>query len=170
MPQTTSLIDNAACEIAGHAAAYAVCCLFDRQPLVPFAVSRTAENAIVLSVLGGGASEAIVARAERWLDRNPDSVAAAAVVVDAFITMAAGRKDALVIEARSYAPRRSRLKVAVPYRPHHHQGGFAIFRPKFIVESTEGHDLARLAEAFSRGIFAHETGATVWAACVDESW
>lgn len=86
------------------------------------------------------------------------------------ITIDGSRRDALVIEARSYVPARSRVKLALPYRPHHHRGGFAIYRPKFIVETIDGHDLVRMGEAFSRGVSAHENGATIWQACADQTW
>lgn len=170
MTQSNASINTAACEIAGFAAAQCVCCLFDRQPLLPMAFTRTGPDSVAVTSLGGGTPDAINARAGRWLDENPRAAMAAAVVMDAFITIDGRRNDALAIEARSYGPRRSRVKIAVPYRPHHHQGGFAICRPKFIVETIAGYDLAALTEAFSRGVSAHETGGRVWSACAEQSW
>jgi hypothetical protein len=168
MTQANASIHDAACEIAGFAAAQCVCCLFDRQPLLPMAFTRAAADSVAVTILDGGTADAISARAARWLDENRR--AATAVIMDAFVTIAGSRKDAIVIEARSYGPRRSPVKIAVPYRPHHHQGGFAIHRPRFIVETTAGHDLAALTEAFFRGVSAHETGGRVWSACAERSW
>jgi hypothetical protein len=62
------------------------------------------------------------------------------------------------------------MKMAVPYRPHHHQDGFAVHRPKFIVSAPEGHDTAALTQAFFQGVLSHETGARIWNACADQRW
>jgi hypothetical protein len=157
-------------ELAGFAAAQAVCCLFDRQPMVPLAFSRGSAHGVRIGVMPGGSPAEISASGTRWLDANPDGAAEAVVVYDAYITMAGTKKDALLLECRSYEPPMARAKIAVPYRPHHHPGGFAIYRPKFIVDAIEGHDLESLTKAFVNGVCSHGNGARIWDACSDQSW
>ena len=157
-------------ELAGFAAAQAVCCLFDRQVLLPLAFSRRTSDPPTLTILAAGTPEAIAAGARRWLNDNVDRADAAVVVVDGYVTIAAGRKDALILDLRSYRAPVCQMRMAVPYRPHHDPAGFAIHRPKFIVAAPEGHDMSALTQAFFRGVFSHTTGARIWNACADQSW
>src|SRR5688572_5169658 len=157
-------------ELAGFAAAQAFCCLFDRVPLVPLAFSRRAPDTTTVTILATGTPDTIAAEGSRWLDENVDRAEAAVVVVDGYVTIAAGRKDALILELRSYRSTPSQMRMAVPYRPHHDPSGFAIHRPKFIVGAIEGHDMASLTQAFFRGVFSHNTGSRIWDACADQSW
>src|SRR5580765_8371038 len=120
-------------EFAGFAAAQVVCCLFDRQPFVPLAFSLREPNCKTVGILPGGSPELIAARGQQWLDSNPDQADEAVVAVDGFVTLATGRKDAILLELCSYRTPPIRMRVAVPYRPQHDPAGFAIYRPKFIV-------------------------------------
>ncbi|HWK10523.1 MAG TPA: hypothetical protein VNR64_10755, partial [Vicinamibacterales bacterium] len=96
-------------------------------------------------------------------------VDAAVVVCDAFITIAGVKQDALIVEGRSYGGVAREIKIAVPYRAHHHPRGFAIYRPKFIVDSLDGQDVTAFRHAFFVGVSSHEAGRRVWDACADES-
>ena len=157
-------------ELAGFAAAQAVCCLFDRQPLLPLAFSRRASGAPSVSILSAGTPNAIAADRQQWLDANVEHAGEAVVVVDGYVTIAGQRKDALILELRSYGAPLRQMRMAVPYRPHHDPAGFAIYRPKFIVSATDGHDTAALTRAFLRGVRSHDTGARIWNACADHGW
>jgi hypothetical protein len=172
MPQSTGCPAHlAACvELAGFAAAQAVCCLFDRVPFVPMAFARNGGDNVTVTLLRGGTPTQTSAAIRQWLDANVDGADVAAVVCDAFITVAGVKRDALVVEGRSYAPGADPVKIAVPYRAHHHPRGFAVHRPKFIVKSLDGHDVDALGRAFLIGVCAHEAGRRVWDACADESW
>jgi hypothetical protein len=59
-------------ELAGFAAAQAVCCLFDRLPLVPLAFGRRATGAPSVSLLPAGTPDVIAAHGRQWLDANAD--------------------------------------------------------------------------------------------------
>jgi hypothetical protein len=157
-------------ELAGFAAAQGVCCLFDRQPMLPLAFSRRAAAAPTVSILPGGGPDEIAAHGKRWLDANVDGADAAVVVYDGYVTIDGLRKDALVLEIRSYRQPGGAMRMAVPYRPHHHPQGFAVHRPKFIVQAPDGPDTAALTDAFFRGVCAHDTGGRIWNACADQSW
>lgn len=152
-------------ELAGFAAAQAVCCLFDRVPLVPLAFSRRAAGAPTVSLLSAGTPDAIAAESRRWLDDNVDRADEAVIVIDGYVTREAGRRDALILDLRSYRDPAGRMRIAVPYRPHHDPAGFAVHRPTFLIAAVDGHDRAALTEAFFRGVFAHQIGGRVWNAC-----
>lgn len=157
-------------ELAGFAAAQMVCCLFDRQPFIPLAFSRRAPDVKTVSIVPGGSPGEILARSKRWLDANVDDADEAVIAADGYVTTPAGRKDAIILELRSYRDPVSQMRMAVPYRPHHDPAGFAIYRPKFIVSAVDGHDLPALTEAFFSGVFSHETGGRIWNACADSNW
>ena len=157
-------------ELAGFAAAQAVCCLFDRQPLLPLAFARRAAHAPTLSVLTARTPDAIALQSQSWLDANLNGADDAVIAFDGYVTTPAGRKDAVILDLRSYRDHVRQMRMAVPYRPHHDPEGFAVHRPKFIVAALEGHDVAALQQAFFRGVFAHNTGGRIWTACADQGW
>jgi hypothetical protein len=171
MLHTNIPVHLASCiELAGFASAQAVCCLFDRVPFAPMAFARKGEKNVTLTLLSGGSAAQMTADIRRWFDANVENADAAVVVCDAFITMDGVKRDALVVEGRSYGTPAGEMKVAVPYRAHHHPRGFAIHRPKFIVQSLEGQNAAAYTQSFLIGVTLHETGRRVWDACADESW
>lgn len=157
-------------ELAGFAAAQAVCCLFDRQPMLPLAFTRRKGHAVTISIMSGCATSELAARVTEWLDSNVDDADAAVVVCDGYVTVAGTRKDALVLDCRSYAAPVTGNRITVPYRGHHHPGGFAVYRPKFIVEAGDGHDAESMTQAFFSGVFSHKNGGPIWQACADQSW
>ena len=157
-------------ELAGFAAAQVVCCLFDRQPFLPLAFSRRAPDKKTVSILSGGAPEMIAARGQEWLDANPDNADEAVVAVDGYVTIPAGRRDAIILDVRAYRAPEGRMRMAVPYRPHHDPAGFAIHRPKFIVAALDGQDQPALTRAFFSGVFSHDYGGRIWQQCADQRW
>jgi hypothetical protein len=157
-------------DLAGFAAAQAVCCLFDRVPLVPLAFSRRAAGPPTISLLPAGTPDVIVAHGQQWLDANAGGADEAVFVCDGYATIAGTKKDALLLEIQSYLNPPGRMKMAIPYRHHHHPRGFAVHRPKFIVSRLDGHDTEALTQAFFRGVAAHDAGARIWNACVDQEW
>jgi hypothetical protein len=158
-------------EFAGFAAAQVVCCLFDHVPFVPLAFSRRSPDRKSVSILSGGSPELIATRGQQWLDANLEHADEAVVAIDGYITVPPGaRKDAIILDLRSYRDHKFRMRMAVPYRPHHDPAGFAVHRPKFIVPTLEGQDGAGIHSAFFRGVFSHEYGGRIWQACSDQSW
>jgi hypothetical protein len=158
-------------EFAGFAAAQVVCCLFDRIPFVPLAFSRRAPDRKTVSILSGGTPEVIATRGQQWLDANLGDADEAVVAIDGYVTLPpVARRDAIILELRGYRGRRLQMRMAVPYRPHHDPEGFAVYRPKFIVATLEGHDLAAMQAAFYRGVCSHDYGARIWTRCSDRSW
>jgi hypothetical protein len=156
-------------ELAGFAAAQALCCLFDRIPVPPMAFSRKASGAATVTILPGGTASQIADSGRRWLDANDNRADDAVVVYDGYVTIAAIKKDALILDLRSYREPITARRMAVPYRPHHHPLGFAVHRPNFIVDAIEGHDTAALIGAFFRSVCTHDCGCRIWETCVDQS-
>jgi len=158
-------------EFAGFAAAQIVCCLFDRIPFVPLAFSRRAPDRKTVSLLSGGSPEMMATRGQQWLDANADHADEAVVAIDGYVTLPPGaRRDAIILDLRAYRERCHQMRMAVPYRPHQHPEGFAIYRPKFIVATLDGHDAAAMQAAFYRGVFSHDYGGRIWRECADQRW
>lgn len=158
-------------EFAGFAAAQVVCCLFDRQPFVPLAFSHRAPDRKTVSVISGGSPELLAARAQQWLEANPDRADEAVVATDGYVTLPpAPRKDAIILDIRGYRDGAVQMRMAVPYRPHHDPKGFAVHRPKFIVPMLARQDGQALQDAFFRGVFSHDYGGRIWQECSDQSW
>lgn len=158
-------------EFAGFAAAQVVCCLFDRQPFVPLAFTHRAPDRKTVSVLAGGSPELLAARAQQWLEANPDNADDAVVATDGYVTLPPDpRRDAIILDIRGYRERAFQIRMAVPYRPHHDPKGFAVHRPKFIVATLEPRDGPALQDAFFRGVFSHDYGGRIWQECSDQSW
>src|ERR671923_134907 len=74
-------------ELAGFAAAQAVCCLFDRMPLPPLAFNRRASGPLSVTILPGGKPDDVAAHGRRWLETNSDKADEAVVVYDAYVTI-----------------------------------------------------------------------------------
>jgi hypothetical protein len=101
------------------------------------------------------------------LAANEQGAQRAVFLVDGYVTLDAGRFDALIVEAVEYGPDEASLTIAVPYRPPASPGGFAVHRPKFF--ELIGVDRAGLREAFRAGVETHHEAAAVWNAHLDES-
>ncbi|MFB9180131.1 hypothetical protein ACFFX1_18480 [Dactylosporangium sucinum] len=101
------------------------------------------------------------------LTANEHGAQRAVFVVDGYVTLDAGKFDALIIEAVEYGPGEASLTIAVPYRPPASPGGFAVHRPKFF--QLTGVDRAGLGEAFLAGVDSHHQAAAVWHTHLDDS-
>jgi hypothetical protein len=158
-------------ELAGFVAAQVVCCLFDGQPFVPLGFTQRGEGEKIATVLSAGSPEFIKAFSQRWLDVNAACADDAVVATDGYVTLPpAARSDAILLDLRSYGSPPRKMRMVIPYRPHGQSGGFAVHRPKFVVEELAGQDQAALTTAFFRGVFSHEPGSRIWQACIDPRW
>src|SRR5437764_13867405 len=108
---------HARIELAGFAA-QGVCCLFDRQPVIPLGFSRRAAAGPRVTLLSCGTPGVIAAEGRGWLDANADRAEAAVVLVDGYVTIAAVRTDASILDTRSCSPSAGAIRIAGPYRPH----------------------------------------------------
>ncbi len=106
---------------------------------------------------------------KKWLTDNPDNVACAVLVYDAYIPLPGGKTDCLILEIRSYEESPRSLSVALPYRHAGHSGSFGVHRPKFFTGPEDEGNISEFGEAFFRGVAQHEKGSFVWNAQLDET-
>jgi hypothetical protein len=142
-----------------------------RSPAGPAArVQSPASGVPTVSVLSVGTPAEIAAHGRQWLDANVAGAEAALIVCDGYVTIDGSKKDALVLDLQSYRPPAARMKMAVPYRPHHHDGGFVVHRPKFIVRRDRGPRSRGADPGLLPGRLLARNGARIWNACADQEW
>ena len=105
----------------------------------------------------------------RRLDDNPLDANDGVLLLDGRITLEGGKLDAIISEMRSYGFPWAKAMIAVPYTPRS-SGRFRVHKPKLLEwEGCEDFDVDAAFDAFFRGVDAHEQGAKVWTAALDES-
>ncbi|MBW4716795.1 hypothetical protein [Saccharothrix obliqua] len=146
-------------QLAGFFAAHAVWSVSDGEALIPLIGYEHPDGSrgmdrFLHEDIADGAHAALES-----LQDNSNGYARAAVAIDAFLHVAGGKVDALIVEAHQYGLTPGRLKVAVPYRPRTETSTFAVYRAK-VLESMDDQDT--LMNAFFDGVDAHEDAAPVW--------
>jgi hypothetical protein len=92
------------------------------------------------------------------------------LIYDGYTTLPSGKYDALILRIVAYGPPRRELEMVIPYRPSAHAAGFAVHRPKFTaMRGVDDDALAPITDAFFTGVDAHDQGAKVWNAHIDQS-
>jgi hypothetical protein len=158
-------------EQAGFLAAHAIWCVSDGSVLVPFVGCALPDGEDTLNrFVDEKHVERAVERAKEHLAANTENALFATLVYDGYATLAEGKTDSLVLESRVYSTPAIMMTMIVPYRNAEHHDGFAVYRPKFRgVSAPVSPDYEALAEAFFRGVDAHEKGAEVWNRHLDQS-
>ncbi len=156
-------------ELAGFFTAHGIWCVSEGETLIPMLAQRTRDGERSLERLVAARLEEGVAEGRRRLEANEDGVTHAVLVVDGFVTLDAGKTDALVIDARRFGGAPASLEMVVPYRSASSAEGFAVYRPKFVSVDGEVPPLDILAEAFFRGVGGHDKGSQVWDDHLDQS-
>jgi len=157
-------------QLAGFFAAHGVWSVSDGATLIPLlgyeqATGERGMSRFALPDLGAAATAGREA-----LTTNAAGARRAALVVDGYVHVDAGRVDALIVEAIEYGPQQVSLTIAVPYRPSSSPNGFAVHRPKFLsMSGVERQEAAGLGDAFFVGVDSHEAAAAVWNAHLDGS-
>jgi hypothetical protein len=158
-----------ASELAGFIAAHAIWCVSDADGLVPMVAFATEDGQRKLERLVFDDAGAAVEHGRRRLEDDPLTANDGVLAYDGRITTEDGKRDAIVLELRSYAFPRARATIAVPYTPRS-SGRFRVHRPELLEwERCDDFDPDAAFVAFFRGVDAHEQGAKVWAAALDES-
>jgi hypothetical protein len=158
-----------AAELAGFIAAHAVWSLSDADSFTPMLAFMTVDDQRTLERLAGEDAGAAVEYGRQRLEDDPLGAADGVLAYDGRITGADGKLDAILLEMRSYAFPWARATIAVPYTPQS-TGRFRVHKPKLLEwERCEDFDLDAAFESFFRGVEAHEEGAKVWNAALDES-
>lgn len=158
-----------ASELAGFIAAHAIWCVSDSDGLVPMLAFITEDGQRKLERLVLDDAEAAVEHGRRRLEDDPFSANDGVLAYDGRITIEGAKLDAIILEMRSYGFPWAKAAIAVPYTPRS-SGRFRVHRPNLVEwERCEDFDLDAAFGAFFDGVAAHEQGAKVWGAALDES-
>jgi hypothetical protein len=157
-----------ASELAGIIAAHAIWCVSGADGLVPMVAFTTEDGQRKLERLVFDDAGAAVEHGRRRLEDDPFCANDGVLAYDGRITVAGGKLDAIILEMRSYAFPWAKATIALPYTPRS-SGRFRVHRPKLVEwHACEDFDPDAAFDAFFQGIDAHDEGAKVWAAALDE--
>src|SRR5262245_27512280 len=158
-----------ASELAGFIAAHAIWCASEADGLVPMGELTTEDGQRQLERLVFDDAGAAVEHGRKRLEDDPSSAGDGVLAYDGRITTERGKLDAIILEMRSYGFPRAKAAIAVPYTPAS-SGRFRVHKPKLVEwHECDDFDMGAAFEAFFRGVDAHEQGAKIWAAALDES-
>lgn len=158
-----------ASELAGYFAAHTVWCLSDADSFNPLLAYTTADGRQHMQRLIGHEVQAAVELGRQRLADNPMDANDAALLFDGRISGEGGKLDAIIIELRCYGFPWAAATIAIPYTPRG-SGQFRVHRPKLLRwHDCDDFDIGTAFAAFFRGVAAHEEGARVWDAALDES-
>jgi hypothetical protein len=158
-----------ASELAGYFAAHAAWCLSDADSFTPMLAYSTEHDERRMERLAGEDLQAAVEYGRERLADEPVDANDGVLVYDGRISVGGEKLDAILLEMRCYAFPWAKATVAVPYSPKS-TGRFRVLKPKLLEwEECEDFDLDAAFGAFFRGVAAHEQGAKVWDAALDES-
>lgn len=105
----------------------------------------------------------------RYLKTNPEKALQMAFVYDAYIKLAHGRFDALIIEICTKYPSPYSMTLAVPYRPANHPQGVAFHRVKLVNNRADQDTQRILLNHFYAGVHQQPQALELWRAHLDES-
>jgi len=158
-----------ASELAGFIAAHAVWCVSDADSLIPMVAFTTEDGERTLERLVFDDAGDAIEHGRRRLEDDPLGANDGVLAYDGRITAEGGKLDAIILEMRSYAFPWAKATIAVPYTPRN-SGRFRVHKPKLVEwHECEDFDVDAAFEAFFQGVAAHEQGAKVWDAALDES-
>jgi hypothetical protein len=161
---------QATARLAGFFAAHGIWSVSDGGPLIPLVGYEDADGSRGMDRLVVDDSAAAARVGQEALQAKQHGSVRAVLVIDAYVNLATGRTDALILDAVEFGPTDRSLKMAIPYRPQAGPLGFAVHRPKFIkVMGVDEPDYAALGDAFFAGVDSHEKAATIWNTHLDPS-
>jgi hypothetical protein len=141
----------------------------DADGLTPMLAFTTEDGQRKLERLVFDDAGAAVEHGRQRLEDDPFSATDGVLAYDGRITVEGGKLDAILLEMRSYGFPWAKATIAVPYTPRS-SGRFRVHKPKLVEwHECEDFDLGAAFEAFFQGVAAHEQGAKVWDAALDES-
>lgn len=158
-----------AAKLAGFFAAHAIWSVSDSEMLTPMFAFTTAAGERRMDRLAGNDLEKIVVLGKARLAANEDDADDAAFLFDGRIPIGERKYDAIIVEMRAYFSPRSAATLGIPYTPKS-AGGFRVHKPKILQwQNCEDFSLQNVVSAFFEGVDAHEQGAKVWNAALDQS-
>lgn len=157
-----------ASELAGFVAAHAIWCVSDAESLIPMLAFTTENEQRKLERLAGMDAQTAVEHGRQRLESDPFQAFDGVLAYDGRIETDDGKRDAIVLELRSYCFPWANATLAVPYTPRG-SGRFRVHKLTVLQwERCEDFDMDTAVHAFFRGVAAHDPGSKVWKAARDE--
>ena len=156
-------------QLAGFVGAHAILCVSRGKSLtMPLLVIEKEDGNTQFIEVKGDSSQDAVAKGEKLMKEPVAGALRAVLAFEALLNLPPSQTDAIFLRAYCYKPEPQELTIAVPFRPAKSPKGFAVFRPKFIVNEDAAVKVGAL-EAFLRGVSLNPPGQAVWNAHLDES-
>jgi hypothetical protein len=157
-----------AAELAGFFAAHAVWSVSDGAALIPMLAYTTGDGKRNMERLVGE-MKAMVELGRKKLDDNPMDANDAVLLYDGYLTLDGKKIDTIFVEARAYFMPGARMMLGIPYTPPA-SGKFRVYKPKLLEwQDCDDIDQQAALKVFFDGVDAHEQGAAVWNAALDQS-
>ncbi|MBL8018676.1 MAG: hypothetical protein JNM27_03345 [Leptospirales bacterium] len=150
----------------GFLTAHAVWSVSDGGPLIPF-VGIESDGKRDVHRFASEMLEEGVQKAREYFLQQQKRPGLALLAFDGFVTLEAGKIDAVIVEAADSRSPTGSAVFAIPYRPADHAKGFAVHRPKFMELKVTDPD--GFTEDFWNGVDSHEQAAKVWNDHLDQS-
>jgi hypothetical protein len=136
--------------------------------LVPMFGTLSNGESVLTKMMYDSLEEAVKTGLER-LKTNPDGAQQQVFAYDAFVKLASGRTDAVVVEVRANSTPPFLASLVVPYRAANHAAGFAVYRIKLMSSNADDDLQAMLMDHFYAGVHEAQQGVRVWRKYLDES-
>lgn len=166
-PAHLKLLANAL-HLAGVACAMTVAEIAGGNVVVPSLASSMPDGQRLIHKLMFATNEDAINTGFRYLKTNPEKALQMVFVYDAFIKLAHGRFDALIIEINTKYPSPFAMTLALPYRPAAHGDGFALHRIKLVNCKADSATQRVLLNHFYSGVHQHPQAQVLWAQYLDE--
>lgn len=166
-PAALRLLANAM-NMSGVLTSLIVAHIAEGNVVIPTLASNMPNGQRVMQQLLFETNEEAINTGFRYLKTNPEKALQMALVYDAYIKLAHGRFDALIIEINTKYPSPYALTLALPYRPHGHEGGFMLHRIKLVNCKLEADAQQALMNHFYAGVHQNPQAAQIWLAHLDE--
>ncbi|GAA0647953.1 hypothetical protein GCM10009424_25300 [Sphingomonas ursincola] len=156
--------------LAGFLSAHAIWCIEDGEVLIPIFGYMMANGERRLERIELENHEVSVALGKRNLEANQYGAINAVLLYDGRVQLGAEKIDAIIVEIRSYSQLYPEAVLFIPYRSKSSSVKFLVYRPKLVHwKNWDDLDLEAALESFFEGVDAHEHGAAVWNASLDQS-
>jgi hypothetical protein len=156
--------------LAGYLSAHAIWCIEDGEVLIPIFGYMMDNGERRLERIELENHEISVALGKQNLDVNQYCAINAVLLYDGRVPLGDEKIDAIIVEIRSYSKLYPEAVLFIPYRPKSLSEKFLAYKPKLVHwKNCDDFDIQIALQSFFEGVDAHEHGAAVWIASLDQS-
>lgn len=155
-------------QLAGFYAAHAVWCISSGETLVPLIGHQSTDGAGSMTRLAHDRLDEAVASGKKMLDENVCNAEFAVLIYDGYVTLPAGKTDALIVSLRRYGPTTGTLEIVIPYSPASEGAVFQVHRPKVVAADGSLEPGEEFSTLFFAGVDRHGPGARAWTSALDQ--